>query len=37
MTFNEFCIQWNVAGHERKKLRLYLVALRIASTLKETL
>jgi hypothetical protein len=37
MTFEQFCMQWNVTGHERKKLRLYLVALRIESTLKETL
>lgn len=37
MTFSEFCKQWDVTGHERRKLRLYLVALRIESTLKATL
>lgn len=37
MTFNQFCLKWNVTGHERKKLRWFLVALRIESTLKETL
>lgn len=36
MSFNELCIQWNVTGHERKKLRWYLVALRIESTLQLT-
>ena len=37
LTFEEFCLQWDVTGNERKKLRLYLVALRIESTLKATL
>jgi hypothetical protein len=37
MTFQEFCLQWNVTGHERKKLRLYLTALRLESTLRATL
>lgn len=36
-TFDEFCRQWNVTGHERKKLRWFLVALRIESTIKATL
>lgn len=36
-TFNEFCERFNVTGHERKKLRLYLVALRIEATLRATL
>lgn len=34
LTFEEFCWQWNVTEHERKKLRLYICALRIESTLK---
>jgi hypothetical protein len=37
MTFQEFCILWNVTGHERKALRIFLVALRVAATLKATL
>lgn len=37
MTFDELCIKWNVTGHERRKLRWYLVALKIESTLKNTL
>jgi hypothetical protein len=37
MSFNEFCQRYNVTGHERKLLRVYLVALRIMSTLKATL
>lgn len=36
MTFDEFCAQWNVTGHERRKLRLMLCALRLESTLKAT-
>lgn len=37
MNFEEFCAKWNVTGHERRKLRWYLVALKIESTLKATL
>lgn len=34
MTFDEFCNKWNVTGHERKSLRLYLAVLRVQATLK---
>jgi hypothetical protein len=33
-TFDEFCNRWNVTGHERKKLILYLAFLRMIRTLK---
>lgn len=36
MTFNEFCKQWNVTGHERRELRFYLAFLRMKKTLEET-
>jgi hypothetical protein len=36
MTFDEFCIQWDVTGHERRKLRLLLCAIRLEATLKMT-
>lgn len=36
MTFDEFCHQWDVTGHERHKLRVYLCVLRVLSTLKAT-
>lgn len=34
MTFAEFCERYNVTGHERKKLRLFLAVLRVQETLK---
>jgi hypothetical protein len=37
VTFQEFCEKWNVTGHERRKLRWFLIALRIEETLKATL
>ena len=36
-TFQNFCDRFNVTGNERKQLRLFLVALRVTSTLKTTL
>jgi hypothetical protein len=34
VTFQEFCDKYNVTGHERKALRLYLALLRVQETLK---
>ena len=36
ITFQEFCEKHNVTGHERRRLRFYLVMLRIESTLEAT-